>query len=136
MTRMMAFIAALLMTAVAVSSACVASSVSPLRFTMEPAGNGQDVQVRFRRADSRGTDSWSSSFATSELAGLEVPSLTAAGSRPVRFAIARQAGRLDCQGKGGNSMATGSCALTPDRGFNDFLAATGSPVRPRSKPMR
>lgn len=36
MTRMLAFVAALLMSAIAVSSACVATSVTPLQFTIEP----------------------------------------------------------------------------------------------------
>lgn len=123
MTRMLAFVAALLMTAITVSSACVANSVAPLQFAIEPTGDSGRLQVRFRRADSRGADSWSSSFRTSELAGLDVAALRAAGNRPLRFAIARQAGRIDCGGNGGNSMAVGSCRLTPDRAFNDFLSA-------------
>jgi len=125
MTRMLAFIAALLMTAISVSSACVANSVAPLQFTVEPSGTPDRVQVRFRRADSRGTDSWSSSFRTVELTGLDVGAFRAVGSSPLRFTIAREPGRVDCAGNGGNSMAIGSCSLTPDRGFNDFLAANG-----------
>lgn len=125
MTRMLAFVAALLMTAITVSSACVANSVAPLQFTIEPTGDSERVQVRFRRADSRGTDSWSSSFRTNELSGLDIRVLRAAGSSPLRFAIAREAGRIDCAGNGGNSMAVGSCSLTPDQKFNDFLTAHG-----------
>jgi len=125
MTRMLAFIAALLMTAISVSSACVANSVAPLQFTIEPSGNADRVQIRFRRADSRGTDSWSSSFRTAELSGLDLGAFRAAGNNSLRFTIAREAGRVDCAGNGGNSMARGSCSLTPDRGFNDFLAANG-----------
>lgn len=125
MTRMLAFVAALLMTAITVSSACVANSVTPLQFTIEPTGDSDRVHIRFRRADSRGTDSWSSSFRTNELAGLDVGALRAAGNSPLRFAIAREAGRVDCAGNGGNSIAIGSCSLTPDRAFNDFLSAHG-----------
>ena len=125
MTRMLAFVAALLMTAITVSSACVANSVTPLQFTIEPTGQADLVQVRFRRADSRGADSWSSSFRTAEMAGLDVAALRGAGNSPIRFTIARQPGRVDCAGNGGNSMAIGSCRLTPDRAFNDFLSAHG-----------
>ena len=125
MTRMLAFVAALLMSAIAVSSACVANNATPLQFTIEPSGQSDRVQLRFRRADSRGTDSWSSSFRTAELAGLDPAALRASGTRPIRFAIAREPGRVDCAGNGGNAMAIGTCSLTPDRGFNDFLAANG-----------
>ena len=125
MTRMLAFVAALLMTAITVSSACVASSVNPLRFTIEPTGQPDRLQVRFRRADTRGTDSWSSSFESAELAGLDMAALRAAGNSPLRFAITREAGRVDCAGNGGNLMAIGTCTLTPDRAFNDFLSANG-----------
>ena len=125
MTRMLAFVAALLMTAITVSSACVANSVEPLRFTIEPAGESGRVQVSFRRADQKHTNSWSSSFAPSELAGLDQGALRAAGTRLLSFAIVRDAGRVDCAGNGGNSMAIGTCRLTPDEGFNGFLAANG-----------
>ncbi len=125
MPRMLAFVAALLMTAVTVSSACVATGITPLQFTIEPTGHADRVQVRFKRADSRGTDSWASSFRTTELAGLDQAALRAPGNSPIRFAIARDAGRVDCAGNGGNSMAAGSCSLTADRAFNDFLAAHG-----------
>lgn len=76
MTRMLAFVAAPLMTAITVSSACVAnSSVAPLQFTIEPTGHADRVQLRFRRAGSRGADSWSSDFRLNELAGLDVAAL-------------------------------------------------------------
>ena len=125
MTRMLAFVCAVMMTAITVSSACVANSVAPLQFTIEPTGRVDQVELRFRRADSRGTDSWSSTFRTGELAGLDAAALRGSGTSPLRFAIIREAGRVDCAGTGGNAMARGSCSLTPDRGFNDFLAANG-----------
>jgi len=125
MTRMLAFVAALLMTAITVSSACIANSVAPLQFAIEPTGDSGRVQVRFHRADGRGTDSWASSFRTNELAGLDTAALRGPGKSPLRFAIAREAGRIDCSGNGGNSTAAGTCSLTPDAGFNDFLSAHG-----------
>lgn len=125
MTRMLAFVCALLMTAITVSSACVANSVAPLQFTIEPDRGGDRIHVRFRRADRPDTHSWSTSFRTDELPGLDAAALAATATGPVRFAIVRDAGRLDCAGSGGNSMARGSCSMTADRGFNDFLAANG-----------
>lgn len=125
MTRMLAFVAALFLTAVTVSSSCLAAGIQPLGFTIEPAGNTDRIQVRFKRADREGTDNWSSSFRPAELAGLDPAALHGSGTSPVRFTIARDAGRVDCAGTGGNSMARGSCTLTADRGFNDFLAANG-----------
>ena len=125
MTRMLAFVAALLMTAITVSSACVANSVEPLRFTIEPRGHSELVQISFRRADQQHTNSWSSSLRPAELAGFDVAALRAPGTRPLNFVIAREAGRVDCAGNGGNSMAIGTCRLTPDERFNDFLTANG-----------
>jgi len=124
---MLAFVAALLMSAIAVSSACVAGSIEPLRFTIEPSRNAELVQVSFKRADQKHTNSWSSSFRTAELAGLDPAVLRNPGTSPIRFAIVREAGRVDCAGNGGNMMAIGTCSLTPDAGFNDFLAANGIP---------
>ena len=125
MMRMLAFMAALMLTGLTVSSACIATSPAPLRFTIEPTRSADRFQVSFKRADQRYTNSWSSSFRADELQGLSLADLRASGTRPVRFAIAREAGRVDCAGNGGASMAIGTCSLTPDRGFNDFLAAHG-----------
>jgi hypothetical protein len=125
MTKMLAFVAALLMTGVTVSSACVASSLQPLHFTIEPSRYADRVQVSFKRADQRHTNSWSSSFRMAEIRGLDVAALRAPGSRPVRFTIVREPGRVDCVGNGGDSMAIGTCSLTPDSAFNDFLASRG-----------
>lgn len=125
MNRMLAFVAALLMSALAVSSACVATSVQPLRFTLEPSRHSDRLQVSFKRADQNYANSWSSSYRPSELTGLDLASLRAAGTRPIRFAVVRDAGRVDCAGNGGASMAVGTCSLSPDRAFNDFLAANG-----------
>jgi hypothetical protein len=126
MTRMLAFVAALLLTAITVSSACVASSASPLQFTIEPAHQAGEVKVRFERHRSgHSENNWESSFKPSELAGLDLATLNSAGTRPVRFAIVREAGRVDCAGTGGNAMARGDCTLTPDEQFNHFLRQHG-----------
>ena len=125
MTRMLAFVAALLMSGIAVSSACVAGSVEPVGFTIEPTSQGDHVHVRFKRADQRHTNSWSSTFRTAELAGLNAAALRSAGTSLIRFTIARDAGRVDCAGTGGNSMARGTCSVTASAAFNDLLASSG-----------
>ena len=45
MTRSLAFIAALLVTAVTVSSACIANSASDLRFELKPSARSGQVQL-------------------------------------------------------------------------------------------
>jgi hypothetical protein len=123
---MLAFVAALLLTAITVSSACVAGSVEPLRFTIEPNRNDGLLQVSFKRyEDGHYNHNWSDSFRPDELAGLDVAALRAAGNSPIRFAIVREAGRVDCAGNGANSMAIGTCSVTADQGFNRFLEASG-----------
>lgn len=126
MTRMLAFIAALLLTAITVSSACVAQTGAPLQFTIEPSHQAGDVQVRFKRdRNGHSENTWSTSFRRSELPGLDVAALDSPGNREVRFAVVRDAGRVDCAGTGGNRMARGTCRLTPDAAFNRFLAGNG-----------
>lgn len=125
MTRMLAIVAALFMSAIAVSSACVASDVQPLRFTIEPSGSVSTVQVRFARAGELGNHNWSNSFRVADLAGLDAAALAAPTSRPVRFSLSREAGRLDCAGTGGNRMARGTCSVTANADFNRFLSERG-----------
>jgi hypothetical protein len=134
MSRMLAFVAALLMSGIAVSSACIASSVEPIGFTAEQSREGDRIQISFRRADQKRTNSWSNAFRPADLAGLDAAGLRASGTRPIRFDIIREAGRLDCSGTGGNSLAKGTCSLIPDAQFNAFLAANGvaRPTRDQS----
>jgi hypothetical protein len=125
MTRMLAFVAALLLTAITVSSACVASSTAPLQFTIQPRNSGE-VHIRFSRERNGHSESnWESSFPSAELGGLDLAALNAPGTRPLQFALVREAGRVDCAGTGGNQMARGTCTLTPNADFDDFLASNG-----------
>jgi hypothetical protein len=122
---MLAFMAALLLTAITVSSACVASSADPIQFTIQPSGHSAEVKVTFDRDRGAHHNDWSASFAPAELAGLDVASLNSPGTRDIRFAIVREAGRIDCAGTGGNQLARGSCSLTADAQFNAFLRQHG-----------
>lgn len=126
MTRMLAFVAALLLTAITVSSACVAQPGAPLQFTIEPSHDAGTVQLRFKRdRNGHSENTWNSSFRAVDLTGLDLAALNNPGTRPIRFAVVREAGRIDCAGTGGNAMARGTCTMTPNAEFNRFLADRG-----------
>jgi hypothetical protein len=127
MTRLFALFAALLLSALAVTSACTAAQGEQdgaIRFTLEPQHkDGGRIHAQFRKDERGNHNSWSSDFAAAELAGLDVAQLRSKG--PVRFALVRESGRLDCAGNGGNRMAHGSCRFTPDAAFIDALVSRG-----------
>ncbi|HKP34481.1 MAG TPA: hypothetical protein VJT70_06850 [Sphingomicrobium sp.] len=136
MNRSLAFICALLCAFVSVSSACAAESPDWIRFTLEPQRKDPaKLRASFHeQRDGDRNNNWSTGFMPSELVGLEVSSFRAAGSRPLHFAIVREAGRLDCAGNGGNSFAAGSCRFTADPRFAELLASRGigRPTRDQS----
>ena len=127
MQRLLAMFAALVLTTVTVSSACTAapaSGQSGLSFTIEPSGKGDRIHVNFRRLGDR-NNNWSSSYAPSELAGLDLARLRAPGTSPISFALVREAGRVDCAGTGGNALARGTCRVTSDPAFLSLLERRG-----------
>jgi hypothetical protein len=127
MNRCLAFLLALLFATVSVSSACVAAPSDAVHFMLEPErGDSSRIHVSFRdQTRDRDQNSWSSGFTPSELIGLDVSSFRASGTRPLRFAIVREAGRLDCSGNGGDSYAAGNCAFTADPAFAQLLVSRG-----------
>lgn len=127
MNRLLAFFGALLAVSLAITSACLAQSLDPIRFTIEPArDNPARFHASFRHQGSGGNDNnWSTSFAPSDLMGLGVSSFRDADSRPIHFALVREAGRLDCAGNGGGNFAAGNCRFAADPGFTDLLVRTG-----------
>lgn len=129
MNRCLAFIGALLFAFVTVSSACLAAVPSDwISFRLEPAGSRSgEIRATFRDDDERNgsAHSWSTGFPPAELSGLDVVGFRGSGTRPLRFAIVREAGRLDCSGSGGDSYAHGNCRFTPDPGFMQLLASRG-----------
>ena len=125
MNRPLAFVFALMCALVTISSACVAQSPDWIRFTLEP-GTKDPTQIKasFReQRDDRDHNNWSTGFMPSDLIGLEVSSFRNPGTRPLHFAIAREAGRLDCSGNGGNNYASGNCRFTADPAFTQLLAS-------------
>src|SRR4051812_3653529 len=118
MNRCLAFLFAICCAVLSVSSACIAQPIEWLHFTLAPSQEAGAVRADFRgEIDGQKHDNWSSSFRTADLVGLDLAGFRAAGSRPLRFAIVREAGRLDCTGQGGASYAAGNCAATSDAGF-------------------
>jgi hypothetical protein len=124
---MLAFVAALLLTAITVSSACVAQSASPINFTIEPSRHSDNtVHLRFQRdRNGHSENNWHSLFPIADMAGLDLAALNSSSTRPLRFSVSRDAGRIDCSGTGGNATARGTCTMTANAEFNRFLADHG-----------
>ena len=127
MNRCLAFLLAVMFATLSVSSACVAAPADWIGFTLRPErGTAGRIHADFGDED-RGRDrnNWSTGFMPTELVGLDTAGFRGSPARPLRFAIMREAGRLDCSGNGGNSRATGTCRFAPDTGFVRLLAARG-----------
>ncbi|HEX6072780.1 MAG TPA: hypothetical protein VFY95_07220 [Sphingomicrobium sp.] len=127
MNRFVAMILALLFASVSVASACTASPNDWIRFTLEPEHDGSQIKATFRDDDRSGRDEsrWSAAFPPSQLIGFDVSGFRGVGTRPIRFAVVREAGRLDCTGEGGQSRAAGNCGFTPDPSFMQLLESRG-----------
>lgn len=127
MNRCLALFLAVILATITVSSAVVAAPSDWVHFTLE-AERGGDGRIHASfRDDANGYrhNDWSSGFLPSELAGLDAGGFRGPGIRPLRFAIVREAGRLDCAGNGGNGQANGNCAFTADPGFTQLLVSRG-----------
>ena len=127
MNRLLAILFAVLCATVSVSSACLAQSADLINFTLQPdRNNSGKIHASFtHEGRSRNDNSWSSGFMPSDLVGMEVSSFRASGTRPLHFAIIREAGRLDCAGSGGGGYASGNCRFTADQGFTQLLVSRG-----------
>jgi hypothetical protein len=126
MNRFLAFLLALLFATLTVSSACVAAPSDWIHFTLERGKGDADIQASFDdQSRGRMENNWSTGFRPSELIGLDAAGFHAAGTRPIRFAIIREAGRLDCAGNGGGSYAAGNCRFTEDPAFAQLLVSRG-----------
>jgi hypothetical protein len=127
MKHFFAVIGALLLAFISVSSACTAAAPAGwIHFTLEPQRGSDRIQASFRSEDRPNHDNnWSTDFRSSDLAGLDLAGFRGSGSRPLRFAVIREAGRLDCSGQGGDSYAAGYCSFTRDPGFARLLESRG-----------
>lgn len=126
MNRFFALIGALLLAFISVSSACTAAPTQTLRFTLQSEHGSDLIHADFKSGDRPNHESnWSTGFRPSDLAGLDLAGFRGSGSRPLRFSLIREAGRLDCSGQGGQSHAAGDCGFTPDPGFTRLLESRG-----------
>lgn len=127
MNRPLAFVFALLIAFLTVSSACMADPADTIRFQLaSEEGNPSRLQATFRNNENgRQHNNWSTGFMPSDLIGLDVSSFRGTGSRPVHFAIAREAGRLDCAGAGGGGNASGNCRFAESPAFAQLLVRRG-----------
>ena len=110
-----------------ISLACSASTAGPeaLSFRLSDQLQAGPIQVEFERPHPGGKSQWSDSFEPSQLAGLDRSAIRAPGSRPVRFALTREAGRVDCSGNGGSGRASGICSATANPAFLALLRERG-----------
>ena len=127
MNRILAVVFALFCASLSVSSACFAQPADWVSFTLQPERNDPaKIHASFRdQTRERDHDNWSTAFMPSELIGMEVSSFHGSGTRPLHFAVVREAGRLDCAGNGGNGYASGNCRFTADPGFTQLLVSRG-----------
>ena len=126
MNRYVAFIFACLCAFMTVSSACSAQPSSWIHFTLEPQRNNSgQIRAHFDDGRENRDHDWSTGFMPSDLVGFDVSSFRAAGTRPLHFAIIREAGRLDCTGNGGNAYASGNCRFSENPGFIQALVSRG-----------
>ena len=136
MNRCLALMCALLFAFVSVSSACMAAPSDWIAFDLKAQSDRRkSMRPSTTKAATATENQWSNGFKPSELIGLDVAGFYSAGSKPLRFAVVRESGRLDCSGNGGSSRASGNCGFTPDAGFTQLLASRGHrPPRSRRRP--
>lgn len=124
MHRTLAFLAAILLTTVAFGSAGIASPVENIRFELTPSAESADrVQLNLRSGRDRHNNNMSSSFRTTDLAGLDVGRLRSSG--PLAFALIREAGRVDCSGMARAARAEGACRFAENQAFSNLLVSRG-----------
>jgi hypothetical protein len=126
MNRFFALIGALILAFISISSACTAAPAGWIHFTLEPEHGNEQIKASFRSENRPNHDNnWSTGFRPSDLVGLDLAGFRGAGSRPLRFAVIREAGRLDCSGHGGESYAAGNCSFTREPAFTELLESRG-----------
>ena len=127
MNRPFALACASLLSVAALSVTAAAQPSEVIRFSLEPErDDAARIHANFRDdRDGRRHNNWSTGFLPSEMAGLEVSSFRGSGTRPIHFAIVREAGRLDCDGNGGGNSAAGACRFTDNPAFTQLLVSHG-----------
>lgn len=128
MFRLFVFLGSLLLAFVSISTAGFAADLGELRFALASSGRNM-AQVRFSLdeadGDNRHRVSTDTTMPARDLIGLAPGDLLGRGSRPLRFALVREAGRADCAGTGGEGRGAGRCRFVPDASFMALLAQAG-----------
>ena len=92
-------------------------------FETKSGRDGSDLQLTVESRWGAGSQSiWSNGRRLDELQGLTRAQLMGP-PQPVRFALVKEPGRLDCTGTAGGGRGTGLCSFTPNVGFATFLDA-------------
>lgn len=127
MKRILALAGSSLLATAALSATGGAQPTGTVHFSLEPEKRDSTKIHASFRDDRPGSErnGWSTGFMPSELAGLEVSSFRGTRPQPLHFAIARQAGRLDCSGTGSGGRASGNCRFTADADFTRLLESRG-----------
>lgn len=127
MKRTIAFSLGLIAASFGFAASGVAAESGAIRFTLEEErGDRGKLHADFRYDEPGNHNSnWSSGFMPSDLIGLDMAAFRSVGTRPLHFTIAREAGRLDCAGRGGEAHAWGDCSFTLSPTFARLLESRG-----------
>ena len=126
MNRALTMLAAAACAALAISSAGLAADWTTLPFQLAKTRDAGRVQFSIQQPqDGKRSGQWSQSVALGEFQGLSAAQLTAAAATPIRFALARPAGRFTCSGSARSSNVRGTCRFAADAVFSAELARRG-----------
>jgi hypothetical protein len=102
------------------------AATMPVSFTLTPSTKGSDhVQLTLITSSGRSQSLNSTSVRVSELTGLDPAGITANKSVPLRFALRREAGVLDCTGTAARGRGNGTCGFETNKAFADALDSRG-----------
>src|SRR5690242_15750051 len=108
----------------AAALAIEANGEGNIDWSIQPDGSRHDarkIQLTIESRWAPGNHSiWSDDRSIGELQGLSVARLAGPGG-PVRFALVRDAGRLDCSGTAGRLSGRGACSFSVDPRFAAYL---------------
>lgn len=108
--------------AVAGVASTTGSRAEVLDFNLQEQGDGSiELAANFSRPGERHSQ-WNTRFAAAELDGLDIAGLHAGDPRPLRFAMMRESGHLDCAGTGSFGRASGRCNFAAEPAFAAMLA--------------
>ncbi|HSU13920.1 hypothetical protein [Longimicrobium sp.] len=113
--------------AAAQGDAEIAWSIAP---TGRMAADTRMITFRYPAEGGR-TGSTGSARSVDEMAGLDAAALAGPAESPVRFTLAGDPGRLECEGTAGGGRGSGRCAYQPAPGFAGEMERLGAP-RPSS----